>query len=68
MGDGPALQSREVERLATLPPREQIVGQLLSQLQSPIYRLLYVLNGPLWNFGGLLQARIQQLEAAEAGS
>lgn len=68
MGDGPALPSREVERLATLPPKEQIVGQLLSQLQSPIYRLMNVLNGPLWNLGGLLQARIQQLESAEASS
>jgi large subunit ribosomal protein L10 len=68
MGDGPALQSREVERLATLPPREQIVAQLLAQLQAPVYRLLNVLNGPLWNLGGLLQARIRQLEAGEASS
>jgi large subunit ribosomal protein L10 len=68
MGDGPALQSREVERLATLPPREQIVAQLLAQLQAPLYRLLNVLNGPLWNLGGLLQARIRQLEAGEASS
>jgi large subunit ribosomal protein L10 len=68
MGDGPALQSREVERLATLPPREQIVAQLLAQLQAPLYRLLNVLNGPVWNLGGLLQARIRQLEAGEASS
>jgi large subunit ribosomal protein L10 len=65
MGDGPALQAAEVERLATLPPRPQLVAQLLGQLQAPVYRLLGVLNGPLWSLGGLLQARIQQLEAGE---
>ena len=36
---------------------------MLGQVQAPIYGLLNVLNGPLWNLGGLLQARIQQLEA-----
>jgi large subunit ribosomal protein L10 len=66
MGSGPALPSGEVERLATLPPKDQMVAQLLAQLQSPVYRLLNVLNGPLWNLGGLLQARIRQLEAGEA--
>lgn len=68
MGSGPALQSPEVERLATLPPKDQMVALLLAQLQAPVYRLLNVLNGPLWNLGGLLQARIQQLEAGEASS
>lgn len=68
MGDGAPLQSREVERLATLPPKEQLVGQLLSQLQSPVYRLLNVLNGPLWNLGGLLQARIRQMESEGASA
>jgi len=68
IGDGMALQSRDVERLATLPPKDQMVAQLLAQLQAPIYRLLNVLNGPLWNLGGLLQARIRQLETGEASS
>lgn len=67
LGDGPALPGREVERLATLPPRPQLVAQLLGQFQAPIQRLLSVLNGPLRNLDGLLQARIRQLEAGEAG-
>jgi large subunit ribosomal protein L10 len=49
MGSGPILNTREVERLATLPTRPQLIAQLL--------------NGPLSNFGYLLQARIRQLEA-----
>ena len=66
MGGGPVLQKPEVERLATLPPRDQLVAQLLGQLQAPIYGLLSVLSGPLRSFGGLLQARIHQLETEGA--
>ena len=68
MGGGPVLQKPEVERLATLPPRDQLVAQLLGQLQAPIYGLLSVLSGPLRNFGGLLQARIHQLETEGAAA
>ena len=67
IGDGPALLPAEVERLATLPPRAQMVATLLGQFQAPLYRLLGVLNGPLQGFGGILQARIRQLESQEAG-
>ena len=31
-------------------------------------RLINVLNGPLWAFGGVLQARIRQLEEAGEGA
>jgi large subunit ribosomal protein L10 len=67
LGDGPAMSPAEVNRLATLPPKPQMVANLLGQLQSPIQRLLRVMNGPLQSLGGLLQARIEQLESAEAG-
>ena len=64
---GPALLTTEVERLASLPPRPQLLAMLLGQIQSPISGLINILNGPLWSFGGILQARIQQLESgAEA--
>lgn len=63
MGAGPALNTREVERLSTLPSKPQLIAQLLGQMQGPIYGLLRVLNGPLSKFGYLLQARIHQLEA-----
>ncbi len=68
LGDGPAMDSAEVNRLASLPPKPQMVATLLGQLQSPAQRLLGALNGPLTNLGGLLQARIRQLEGQEAGA
>jgi large subunit ribosomal protein L10 len=67
MGDGPILSSQEVSRLASLPPKPQLIANLLGQLQAPMQRLLGALNGPLQNFGGILQARIRQLEAVESG-
>ena len=67
IGDGPALPPSDVERLSTLPPKAQLVATLLGQLQSPLYRLMGVLNGTLQGFGGILQARIKQLESQEAG-
>ena len=62
MGPGPILPPNEVERLATLPSKPQLMANLLGQIQSPISRLMGVLNGPLQNLDGLLQARIRQLE------
>ena len=68
LGDGSTLPPSQVNRLATLPAKPQLVAALMAQLQSPIQRLLGVLNGPLQNLDGLLQARIRQLEAADSGS
>jgi large subunit ribosomal protein L10 len=64
LGSGPALPATEVERLASLPPKPQLVASLLGQLQMPIASLLSVLNGPLRNLDSLLQQRIKQLEVA----
>ena len=61
-GPAPALLPQEVERLASLPAKPQLLANLLGQIQSPISRLMGVLNGPLQNLDGLLQARIRQLE------
>ena len=64
LGDGPVMQAPEVVRLASLPPKPELLATLLGQLQAPLSRLAAVLNGPLQNFDGLIQARIRQLEAA----
>ena len=65
LGAGAPLPPAEVERLASLPARPQMLANLLGQIQSPLQRLVGVLNGPLQNLDGLLQARIRQLEEAE---
>ena len=62
LGSGPTLPRAEVERLAALPGKPQLLSNLLGQMQAPLQRLLGALNGPLQNFDGLLQARIRQLE------
>ena len=68
MEDGPVMSAAEVNRLATLPNKPQLIANLMGQLQAPMQRLLAVLNGPLQKLDGLLQARIRQLESAESGS
>ena len=62
LGSGPTLPRAEVERLAALPGKPQLLANLLGQMQAPLQRLLGALNGPLQNLDGLLQARIRQLE------
>ena len=65
--DGAVLAPAQVNRLATLPSKTQLVANLMGQMQAPLQRLLTVLNGPLQNLDSLLQARIRQLESAESG-
>ena len=65
MGDGAAMGPEEVTRLATLPPRPQMIAMLLAQMQAPLSRLVGALNGPVQNLDNVLRARMRQLEAAE---
>ena len=66
LGEGLVLPPADVNRMAALPAKPQLVASLLGQLQAPLQRLLGALNGPLQNLDGLLQARIRQLESAGA--
>ncbi|NQW24053.1 MAG: 50S ribosomal protein L10 [SAR202 cluster bacterium] len=63
MGDGGPMSASEVTRLASLPPKDQLLAQLLGIMQAPIARLLGVLNGPLQALDNVLQARVTQMEA-----
>ena len=63
---GPALSPEEVNRLATLPPQPVLVAQLLGNMQAPLYALATVLNGTIGSLAYALQARIDQLQPAEA--
>ncbi len=44
--DGKPITAQEVQALATLPPREVILAQLLGLLQAPATRLVRLLNEP----------------------
>ena len=68
MGDGAPISPDEVNRLASLPSKPILLAMLLGQMQSPIARLLSVMNGPLQGFGNVLQARVRQLEEASPAS
>ena len=58
----------EVNRLAALPPQPVLVAQLLGGMQAPLYGLLSILNGPARSLAYLLQARIDQMQQAEAAT
>ncbi len=62
MGDGAAMFSSEFTRLASLPPKPIILAMLLGQLQSPITRLVTVMNGPMQSLSNVLSARLAQIE------
>lgn len=64
---GPALSPEDVSRLANLPPQPVLVAQLLGNMQAPLYALATVLNGTIASLAYALQARIDQLQPAEAG-
>jgi len=53
------LSAEEVTILANLPPKDELVSKLISQLQTPIRSLHSVLSLPLRGLCNVLQARIQ---------
>ena len=52
----------DVMNLATLPPREVLLGKVVGGMKSPLWALVGCLANPLRGFVGVLQARIKQLE------
>ncbi len=60
--EGNTLTGEEVDRLATLPPLDVLRGQLVGAIVAPLTQLVALVNAPLQNFYGLLEARIKQLE------
>ena len=66
VGSGPAMDTAEVTRLASLPPQPVLVAQLLGNMQGPLYALASVLNGTIAALAYALQARIDQMQPADA--
>ena len=56
------LTAEEVQSLAILPPREELLAKATGALQAPIYRLLSILGGNLRALIWVLQSRKQALE------
>lgn len=59
-----AVSGSEVARLAKLPPREQLLAELVGLLQAPLAQMLFMLQGKAGELVGLLEALRAQREAA----
>lgn len=66
--DGKVIGPDEVNRLATLPSREQLQAELVGSIGGPLAAVVGVLNGVLQQLIGTLEARNEQLGGAAAGS
>ena len=60
--DGRVLSASEVEELAKLPSRDQMVANVVGKLKTPLYNLSGLLTTTMRNFHGLVEARATQLE------
>jgi len=60
---GHTVTAEEVESLATLPPVDILRGQVLGAVVAPLTTFVALLNAPLQNLIGLIDARIEQLQA-----
>jgi large subunit ribosomal protein L10 len=63
---GRTMSAAEVESLATLPPLDALRGQVLGAIVGPVTALAGLVNAPLQNLYGLIEARIEQLGGEEA--
>ncbi|MGE5597259.1 MAG: 50S ribosomal protein L10 [Hyphomicrobiales bacterium] len=60
--EGKVLSRAEVESLATMPSKDQLIADVVGKLQSPLYNLAGLLQASIRNFAGLVEARAKQLE------
>jgi large subunit ribosomal protein L10 len=60
---GREISASDVEELAKLPPLDVLRGQVLGAIIAPLSSIAALLNAPLQNLYGLIDARIEQLEA-----
>ena len=63
--EGRSIDAEQVVRLATLPPREQMLAELGAGLQSPLAAFVGALNGMLYMFVGVLEGFRAQREGAQ---
>lgn len=61
--DGKTITADDVDNLAKLPPLDQLRGQVLGAITSPLTTIIGLFSAPLQNLIGLIDARIEQLQA-----
>lgn len=67
MMEGQTLTSSDIEALASMPPREELLGKLVGMLASPMARAVGVLGGPSRSLANVLNAKAESMgEEAQA--
>jgi large subunit ribosomal protein L10 len=64
--EGRPITAADIENLAKLPPLDQLRGQVLGGITSPLYAVVGLFAAPLQNLVGLIDARIEQLGGADS--
>ena len=63
--EGRPIPAQEIQRIAELPSREELVGRLLFLIQSPLRRLVTVLNGPVRSLASVVHQIAEQKKSGE---
>ncbi len=66
--DNQLVSAAEIQRLAKLPPREQLLAELAGALEAPMAALVSALEGKVQEMAGLLEALRDQKEGEGAES
>ncbi|MDQ4044060.1 MAG: 50S ribosomal protein L10 [Chloroflexota bacterium] len=61
MMEGQTLSASDIDALASMPPREELLAKLVGMLASPMARAVGVLGGPSRSMAYLLNARTQSM-------
>ena len=64
--EGLVVEASQIKLIAELPTREELVGKLLFLIQSPLRRLVTVLNGPVRSLAGVVHQIAEQKSKADA--
>ena len=64
--DGQILTAAQVEDLARLPSKDELIAKLMAQIQGPITGLVYVLSAPISALARVLQRAAESLAAGTA--
>jgi large subunit ribosomal protein L10 len=63
---GEPMSADQVKELAALPPVDVLRGQVMGAIIAPLNAIAALVNAPLQNLLGLIDARIEQLEGETA--
>lgn len=65
--EGQLYESQQLEILATLPPKEELLGQVAGYLLAPVYNLVGLINAVLWEFTAILEAVVEKQGGTNQG-